>query len=821
MKVYHNALVSGITRIITFPSLSIPLILSLGLTLGAILTVISISYTLIFKVLPGIENESHLYNIAIDFIYKKGITGSTLDWHRFAFFEKKFQHYGTWGAINSNQIDISIKERNYTITKLTATPNILNVFGTKLIKGKNPLYSTEKNQVWISKHLWKSIFNANPEILNKEIVIKDKEYIINGVFENIKAVKSNKLILSDQILFIIDPKSKIQLPEQATFNNSVPGLILRTDKKPPTESQLRTYFYRYFSEQSVNNKIEDFANSFPLDIKISSYRNNLMSDSKNIIMILILAAVGLFCMSTINLINLFLSHYQARLKEFSIKMTVGSSPSILYITIFLENIPTFILSGLLGLITCTELLAVTPKIATNIPLINTINISPLTILSTVIIIIVLNGLFSALPFIFIINKTLKDNLSSSGKGGQAQVNHSLSKLLMIVQLCLASIIVYTSIMLSGQSYHSVYRALGFTTDNAYLVSFDYAEKNWEEELSNFKDYSKSELKEVQDNIESIIKRLIPNSKVVSSDAPLTSNRQLKKLSDPAINNQFLYQIRNYTADYFNTFGISFIAGAEPDKQDIDNGYNSIIIDERMAKMSFPDIPLINIPGKKLSLMTSAKGEDYIIAGVVKNILSSVGNINKASFPTVYHIPRDVNNKLYFSFITNTNTVINKNQLALSVYRQYPRLKNMNIQSLDMIWSAQTQKQRICLYLTLALTALALFLAIIGLVGLTQMITAQRLFELAIRMAVGARQQSLLLFIFRNILWMIVIGLGLAFGTSIICYQWTNTHYALLPRYSPTTMLAIDILFITVVIGAVAFPGWKVIRTNPIKVLRDL
>ena len=56
MSLLKKALYQGINRIFSLPRLSVPLILTLGLTLGAVLSVVSISSTLLYQPLKGVKN---------------------------------------------------------------------------------------------------------------------------------------------------------------------------------------------------------------------------------------------------------------------------------------------------------------------------------------------------------------------------------------------------------------------------------------------------------------------------------------------------------------------------------------------------------------------------------------------------------------------------------------------------------------------------------------------------------------------------------------------------------------------------------------------
>ena len=86
-----------------------------------------------------------------------------------------------------------------------------------------------------------------------------------------------------------------------------------------------------------------------------------------------------------------------------------------------------------------------------------IGINSTTILASIAIILVLSILFSALALVDIDKQALGNNLNSSGKGIQAQSNQWLSRVLMVLQLSIASILLTASVMIAIQSYQAVYQ----------------------------------------------------------------------------------------------------------------------------------------------------------------------------------------------------------------------------------------------------------------------------------------------------------------------------------------------------------------------------
>jgi ABC-type antimicrobial peptide transport system permease subunit len=137
-----------------------------------------------------------------------------------------------------------------------------------------------------------------------------------------------------------------------------------------------------------------------------------------------------------------------------------------------------------------------------------------------------------------------------------------------------------------------------------------------------------------------------------------------------------------------------------------------------------------------------------------------------------------------------------------------------------MWKGHTASQRISLSIVLAVTGLTLLLAAIGVAGLTQMATNHKLYELAIHMALGAKQSRLVYFIFKDATWMLLIGLGLGFAVSVFGYQSVQQQISILPLFDWTTMGMMDAGLIAIVVMAVVMPAWRTIKADPMGALRQ-
>ena len=126
MSIYQRSLLHGIGRVFSLPRLSLPLIVTLGLTLAAVLSVIAIVSVLLFQPLPGIKDEENLHSFSVRLKISDSLQVSYFTWRRMADFQQHFADYGQWGAIRADERQVVINDANYPVTAYDASSNILD-----------------------------------------------------------------------------------------------------------------------------------------------------------------------------------------------------------------------------------------------------------------------------------------------------------------------------------------------------------------------------------------------------------------------------------------------------------------------------------------------------------------------------------------------------------------------------------------------------------------------------------------------------------------------------------------------------------------------
>jgi len=814
MSLASKAFFNGIGRVFSLPRLSVPLILTLGLTLGAVLTVIAMASTLLFQPLQGVANEKRLHSYSISVPFSRSSYTHFFTMKILAHFNDDFTEIGEWASLSTSKSEVSVNNTQYDINKNSASSNILKVLGTNLIKGQDITIESPERFVWISNSFWQSAFSGSDSALGKTIKLGNKNVTVAGIIEDVSAIQSSDHVNLNQVWQITN-LDKVKSASQSNYSRGKLHnifLLQKDNTRTLTTEEIREWSKKYVNANLTAEAAERFkhsSNNFQLGVDNKSYRSYVLGAAVPLVSTLMITFIILLLMAVLNLLNLFIAHYQARSKEFAIQLSLGASLGKLRLLIFLENVPCFSLAAITGLLSAGWLIKLLPILApASLPLLKTISLNLPTLIAAVLIVMVLAFVFSLLATIDVNKHNLVDNLNSSGKGLQAQSNQTLSKSLMVFQLFLASIFLSASVMLAMQSYQSVYADLGYSLGDSYIVS-----------MSPINDvYTKKRITTgaavSHDTIAMInfIESTVSGSKViVPSSGPLGGISRVDLFRDKENNTNLPYEIKYANEHYFSTFNIDFIAGRNISKEQMANA-DVAIIDTAMANFLYPELSYKDVIGKKLKM-----DKALTIQGIVPTLIAAPGNLANSKMPLLYR-----NHSLYIKLFTYTVIMPTGKKLTTAMLnetfkKQFPLLKDIKVTSLNDTWSQMTQTLRTSLWIIIVITLLILLLSAIGVSGLTQITTNHRKHELAVRMATGAKQSILVIFILKDALWMLVIGLGLGFAIIAFAYDQLQTT---LPDFSGTALLILDTGLIVIVLLSVIIPAWRVIRADPMQALRE-
>jgi putative ABC transport system permease protein len=264
-------------------------------------------------------------------------------------------------------------------------------------------------------------------------------------------------------------------------------------------------------------------------------------------------------------------------------------------------------------------------------------------------------------------------------------------------------------------------------------------------------------------------------------------------------------------NYFETMGTPILRGRSFSGLETRSGPGSILINETMSRRFWPNQDAL---GKHIQVLN----KECEIIGVVQN--GKYVSLREDPVPYMYlSIPQ---------FLSSDMTLLvhsagDLNALVGPVKHELQNLaKDLpapEVSTLKEEWQRALQDEWLAAILVGCLSALALFLATVGLYGLMSYSVRRRTQEIGIRMALGARTGTVVLMLLRESLKLILWGTGLGLVAAFVLTRFLTSQLYGVTATDPLTFAGIPILLVAIAVLACYLPGRRAAKVDPIVALR--
>jgi ABC-type antimicrobial peptide transport system permease subunit len=129
------------------------------------------------------------------------------------------------------------------------------------------------------------------------------------------------------------------------------------------------------------------------------------------------------------------------------------------------------------------------------------------------------------------------------------------------------------------------------------------------------------------------------------------------------------------------------------------------------------------------------------------------------------------------------------------------------------------RDRFLMLLLLAFAGVALVLALVGVYGITAQAARQRLPELGLRMALGARTADLVRLTLSRSIVLVAIGLTMGVAAALVVTRvMAGMLYGVAPN-DPATFIVVPLLLAAAALGASWLPARRAARVDPARTLQ--
>jgi len=282
--------------------------------------------------------------------------------------------------------------------------------------------------------------------------------------------------------------------------------------------------------------------------------------------------------------------------------------------------------------------------------------------------------------------------------------------------------------------------------------------------------------------------------------------------------------RTVSPDYFATLGIRLISGRYFTDADNESAPRVVIVDEMFQHRFWPEGSAI---GKRILVGVDGQNPRWgEIVGVVAHVNHyGIDQVKQFALKfdgremVYFPMEQRPNPRMYLAVRTSSDPTNLTSAIREQVRAIDPDQPIYEVSTMDNLLATSVSRRRLNMILFAAFSAIALVLAIVGIYGVLSYSVTQRTHEIGIRMALGARQRSVLGLVVAQGMTLVAGGLVIGIGAAFALTRLMQSLLFGVSATDPATFGAISVILALVALLACLIPARRASRVDPMVALR--
>jgi putative ABC transport system permease protein len=691
---------------------------------------------------------------------------------------------------------------------MLADSTIFKVFSLPFVTGDPNTALTAPFSMVISSSLAHKYFGTWDVVGESMEDLEGTTFNITGVFEDLPNnvhMRYNGLIANSTIAEVIGSERFNDRSAVAFWNVQPYTYVLMAENTTPemVEAKIPEFYDKYMKELG-----EQINASFSLRITpladVHFQKDELTWDlpkgNMNYVYIMTIIGVLLIVIASINYTNLTTARATSRGKEIGIRKVGGANKGILRSQFLGESIFMAIISGLIAILLSILILPLFNNLAGTDFSFSTF-LQPY-ILWFILGISILTGFLSGLyPATYL--ASFNPVAMLKGSGVSSKDRGWLRRALVIAQFLISSLMIIGSIVVALQMGFIQKKDLGFDREQILLLALN----------------DTAVVNNVTAFMEEIERNPLIESSATSTTAPgrffgkqvMTAEGNNGEMQEKAFNNIIVNH------DYMDVMGLELVEGRFYDREFGSDLTNAFVVNEALVReMQWGDSALGKqfIPGVNIQGANTPAGE---IIGVVKDF-----NYGSLHNPVESLVLRCFDNQGFMRTLS-IRVAGDDMQGAVDWVKEvrerfnpaYPIQYSFLNDELDELY----EEEKVIFALVISFTVLIIFIAALGLLGLSSFITVKRTRETGVRRVMGASQnQILILFLTQFSKWVIISNI-VAWPLSFLAMKNWLQNFTYRIDFPFWTFIISLLLSLIIAVITVSWQALKASRMNPATSIR--
>jgi predicted permease len=787
------------------PGLTITVLLTLALGIGANTAIFTVDYATLLAPLP-FPHPEQLVMVWSKFQTFRNVVsaGDFTDWKRQA---TAFQDLSAWSGQSFN---VASKSQPEYIQANSTTPGMLRMEGEPLFMGRDFLPEegvVGRNHVAILTHKYWAKLGSDPHILGTTLRLDGVPYTVVGVQSAGDADRGQNQ-LTVPLVFT---------PDQ--INHDFHWLLVMGRLKPGVTIQQ--------AQQNMNAVTQAIAQTYPESNKgwgatVEQLKNDFLPPDRIHMLWLLLGAVGfVLLIACVNVANLLLARGMARQKEMGVRTALGAGRATIFGQLLTESVVLALAGGALGVGVgygmLQGLIAVMPQ--GTLPNEADLRLNLPILLFTLAATGLAGVLAGCAPAWFASRTDPGETLKEGGRTGTSAGKHQIRRVLVVGEFTLA-LVLLAGAALAIHSFWNLTRVdLGIRTDHIltfFLPVPDSRSKDPAQMTAYYRDLL-AHIDAVPGVQHTAAMTGMPlygmgfGMPFTIAGGPTYADRSQRPTAGFGM----------VTPDFLATFGIHLDKGRTFTDQDTTASPRVALINESFAAKYFKNVDPLRqrvvveqlVPGvTKLGAPV-----EWQVVGVYHDVHAADQRETRPEMVIPFwQIPWP---QAGFGVRTAEDPLSMQQSIASAIHAVDPEIALAQPESMDQIRSDTMSDERFTLVLFSSFAVVALFLAAVGIYGVMAFSVAQRAHEIALRMALGATRGRVVGLVVREgaVLAGIGLGLGLA-GAYFVGRAMKSMLYGVQALDVPA-FLSVGAILLAAALLACYLPARRAASIQPMRVLR--
>ena len=783
------------------PGFSIIAILTFAVGIGVTTAVFTVVNAVLLRPLPYPESER--------------ITMVWLDNERQGIREDitSYPNYRDWRDLNTSYSALAaFRTRAYTLTGAgeperimgaSVTASFFDVLGLPPLVGRTFTDAAEvpgeDDVVVLSHGLWQRRFGGAPDALGQSLLLTGRPYTVIGVMPPAMQLPERAELWTP--LAPDDPQREARgsfwLP---VIGRLAPGV---------TVEQAQTEMSRLSGQIA-----EEYEFMRGFGAYVVSLHRQTVGDVERTLLVLMAAVGFVLLIACANLANLLFGRTAARRKELAVRSALGAGRGRLIRQIVTEALVLAMVGGVLGVLLAHWVTTVAVSLGEGaIPRGDAVRLD-VRVLAFACGAATLAALLAGLLPAWQASRAASGaDLREGARQGAGSASHRTRTALVGIEVALAFILLTGAGLLTRTLWSMQDVDRGFITEHVATMTVSAPATSYPEPTDVHAFYARL-LGAV---------RATPGVEAAATTSgvlmPLLANSTVFGIEGrpfPPAEERVEYPFEIVSDGFFETLGISFIAGRSLTVQDAVDAPRAVVINETLARHAWPGQDPIDRrlrpggPDSQAPWMT--------VVGVIRDIHRADGM--RAVRPELYMSSQQFTSRTQQVLVrTSGDPMAIVPTVRAHVQTIDPELAVYAVSSLDQELGRTLARPRFQALLLGAFALVALLLATIGIYGVTSHAVQQRTQEVGIRMALGANRGSVLGLILRQSLAPALVGVLAGIGGALLLGRFLQSLLYGVDATDPATLVMMAALLLLVALIACWIPAHRAARVDPLSAVR--